>query len=369
MKRLVLIGGGHAHVEVLRQFAQQPLPDLNIHLVTPHQHAAYSGMLPGWIAGRYRADECQVALAPLTHRAKAQVTWDSVIGISVEANLVFTAGGKQLPFDIVSIDTGSSPPTIDIPGADAYALAVKPIEPFMLRWERVLQDAKEGRTPRMISIVGTGAAGLEVATAMHQRLTRIQKTVQFQVVGAMLLPSHNARVQGRYRRLLSELGIGVHLGVPVARVTATHLRLADGSSLESDLAIWATGSGAPMWPRACGLATDAQGFIRVNDCLRSVSSPHVFAAGDIATMEPDARPKSGVYAVRAGPHLAENLRRALTAMPALPWHPQSDALALISAGAGHAIASRGALALEGRWVWWWKDWIDRRWIEKYRVVA
>jgi selenide,water dikinase len=275
-----------------------------------------------------------------------------------------------LPFDIASIDTGSRPPTVDIPGADEHALAVKPIEEFMRRWEGVLQESEQGRAPRAISVVGTGAAGLEVATAMHQRLTRIHNATRFRVIGAMpqLLYGHNSSVQNRYRRLLSARGIEVRLRVAVTRVAPGYLQLADNSVIESDLTIWATGASAPLWPRASGLATDAQGFIRVNACMQSVSSAQVFAAGDIAGMEPDARPKSGVYAVRAGPHLADNLRRAFTNQPLPPWLPQADALSLISAGAGYAIASRGALALEGRWVWWWKDWIDRRWVEKYRVA-
>jgi selenide, water dikinase len=135
--------------------------------------------------------------------------------------------------------------------------------------------------------------------------------------------------------------------------------------VKADAIVWATGASAPLWPGASGLATDARGFILVDDRLQSVSHPGIFAVGDIASVKDDPRPKSGVYAVRAGPVLHENLRNALLDVPLRGWQPQPRALALISTGDRYAVASRGSLALAGAWIWKWKDGIDRKFMRRY----
>ena len=103
----------------------------------------------------------------------------------------------------------------------------------------------------------------------------------------------------------------------------------------------------------------------MNPDLRSVSHPDVFAAGDNASLEGPALPKSGVYAVRQGAVLAENLKLALTGKELRRYVPQKESLSLISCGAKYAIASRGGWSAEGRWAWYWKDWLDRRWIARF----
>ena len=184
---------------------------------------------------------------------------------------------------------------------------------------------------------------------------------------ATLLPTHNSRVRAIFMRVLERRGVTLHLGRAVERVDSGRLRLAGGGSVEADVLVWATGASAPEWPRTAGLATDERGFVRVNGWLQSVSHPQVFAAGDIASVGSHPYPKSGVYAVRAGTPLAENLRRALRGQRLVEWTPQRQALALISTGDRYAVASRGSLALQGKWVWQWKNWIDRRFIERYRI--
>lgn len=220
-------------------------------------------------------------------------------------------------------------------------------------------------------MVGAGAAGVEVLLAMQHRLRALAPAadIAFHLVGdaETLLAGHNARVRAIFKRVLEARGVTVHLGHAVERVGRGLLHLVGGGTLEADAVIWATGASAPSWPRLSGLAVDDRGFIRVDERLQSISHPGVFAAGDIASVDGHPRPKNGVYAVRAGPPLAANLRRALTGQALAAWTPQTRALALISTGDRYAVASRGGLALEGSWVWRWKNGIDRRFIRRYRV--
>ena len=371
MKRLVLIGAGHAHVEVLRRFGMRPPAGVELVLVSPHPDTPYSGMLPGWIAGHYSRSDCHIDLAPLAGFARCRFLQTTCNGINPDARLVFCENGRTLPFDVVSVDIGSRSPALETPGAVENALAVRPIDRFMAAWEEVCRMAIAGRGPRHIAMVGAGAAGAEVVLSMQHRLREIAPALrpEFELIGddPDLLPGHNASVRAILKRVLDARGVKLRPNSRVERVDRGRLQLHNGATIATELIAWATGASPSMWPRSVGLATDDQGFILVNDALQSVSHPGVFAAGDIATVKSHPRPKSGVFAVRAGPPLERNLRRALRDLPPIAWQPQRHALALITTGARHAVASRDALAVQGNWVWQWKNWIDRRFMRRYRI--
>jgi selenide,water dikinase len=367
----VLLGGGHSHVEVLRRFGAVPLSGTELVLVSPYPESVYSGMLPGWIAGHYTRDECHIDLCRLTRFANCRFIRSACRGIDPAARLVVCDDGTALPYDVLSVDVGTRSPAFDIPGAREHALAVKPVEDFVLAWDEICNRTIHGQPPRRIAVVGGGAAGVEVLLAMQYRLRVLVPSagISFELVSdtESVLPTHNDRARTIFMRVLQERGVTLHLGRAVERVDSGALRLRGGGAVAADAIVWATGASAPQWPRSAGLATDDRGFVSVNQRLQSVSHPQLFAAGDIASVGDHPRPKSGVYAVRAGPPLAENLRRTLRGERLIEWKPQRQALALISTGDRYAVASRGRLALEGRWVWQWKNWIDRRFVMRYRI--
>jgi selenide,water dikinase len=154
------------------------------------------------------------------------------------------------------------------------------------------------------------------------------------------------------------------IAVEPGTVITTHQR-----RIAVDRIVWATAAGSQPWLAASGLASDPRGFVQIDDTLRSPSHPFVFAAGDCATQIAHPRPKSGVFAVRQGPPLAANLRRRLHSESPTAYVPQRHALALISTGGKHAVASRGPFVFEGDWVWRWKDRIDRAFMAKYAHLA
>lgn len=363
MKRLVLLGGGHAHVHVLKALADHPVRDTRITLVSPHERQVYSGMLPGWIARHYALGQCIIPLAPLAERAEAGFLQTAATGLDLDARRVQLANGESIGFDVLSIDTGPVQNNV-IPGAAGHAIAVRPIESFIghvqALEQRIFDNAAAGRTTRIV-FCGAGAAGIELALALEARF-RASKT-EFSLISlANTLPG---KVGPRLARHLQARHVRLYAGRAATRITPGAVWLDNGEAVAADVVIVSTGSAAAPWPAAAGLACDANGFIRVNTFLQSVSHPFVFAAGDCAGMDGQPRPKSGVYAVRAGPPLAHNLRKYLFDNPMKPHVPQKRSLYLISTGGRHAVASWGTLAWEGGWVWRWKDRIDRAFMRRY----
>lgn len=374
MPRLLLIGGGHAHVEVLRRIALEGAPaGTTVTIVSPDRLTPYSGMLPGWIAGHYTQADCHIDLEPLAASAGVRFVRDRVTALDAAAKRAFVQAGDAYEFDLASIDTGSTPPLDEIPGARDHALPVKPVATFIEGLDALGKRIGEGGG--RIVVVGGGAAGLEVLLAVRHRIAAAgaaRAMPEFAIVStSALLASHNARTRRLFERIVAERGVVLHAGVAVAAVERDRLVLADGRAIPCDVAIVATGAAAPAWPRAAGLATDPRGFIRVDGALRSISHPYVLAAGDVARVDGPPYPKSGVYAVRQGPVLAANLRALAggTADPLARYTPQPQSLALISAGERYAVASRGRWAFGGHWVWRWKDHIDRGFMAKYAASA
>lgn len=362
MKRLVLLGAGHAHVHVLSRIGQAPPAGVDVTLISPFPRQVYSGMLPGWISGHYSLEQCVIPLPPLAARAGVRLCQTAASGLDLAARQVLCEDGRRVEWDVLSIDTGPVADVAGLPGAAQHALALRPIESFIAAWPQIAWRCAQG--PTRIVFVGAGAAGIELALAMQYRLR--EAAPRFTLVSAAnTLPG---RAGPRLMRLLALRGIELHQGLRVERIDAQAVHFADGSSLGADLIIVATGAAAAPWPRAAGLACDAAGFIQTNACLQSISHPDVFAAGDCAGMVDFPRPKSGVYAVRAGPPLAENLRLRLLGEPLVPYAPQSKSLYLVSAGDRCAVGSWGPFSWQGAWTWRWKDRIDREFMACYAGV-
>lgn len=382
--KLLLLGAGHAHVQVLAQLARQRPAELEVTVLTPYPFQTYSGMVPGLLAGRYRPQDCQIPLEPLFRAAGVRWVQGRVSALDAAAQTVrFVPGdghagaSEQQPgtlsYDLLSIDTGAIVDRqrleAEMPGAAAHALIVRPIEAFAAHWPRVLERAQ--RQPVSLAVIGAGAAGLELIFAAEQRLRSAGPAgARFTLVTGGGEPAANypEGVRQRVRRRLQARGITV-LRAACTGVDAGVLHLGSGARLACDVHILAIGTHAPLWLQGSGLALSASGHVQVNACQQSTSHPQVFAAGDVATRADAPHPKSGVYAVRAGPVLAHNLLAAHQGQPLKPWRPPQRTLNLLSCGAGHAIASWGPLHAEGAWVWRWKDRIDRAFMARYTLPA
>jgi selenide,water dikinase len=361
MKRVVLLGGGHAHAYLLRMLLGEPLAETRLTLVTPYDKHTYSGMLPGLVAGHYAVEDVQIDVARLAAAAGVELLRTQVVGLDADARRVQLADGTTLEYDFASLNLGSLPNTAPVPGSEIHALAAKPFEHFLEGWNALL--ARPGDAPLAVALVGAGAAGVELAMAIAHRFGALGRK------GSVTLYSDRPMFGGALaRRVAAALArSGVELREPeaVARLEADGVVVTRGSRACYDAVIWTAGAAPLPWLRATGLDTDTAGFVQVDATLRSLSHPEVFAVGDCATLRDHPHPKSGVYAVRHGDFLARNLRYALAEVPLHRYRPQQRALALISCGARYAIADWSGWTAEGAWVWRWKDWLDRRWVQRF----
>ncbi len=369
-RRLLLLGAGHAHLAVLEKLARKRGLGAEVTLVSPSHEVFYAGMLPGFVAGHYPLARCMIKLDPLVARSRVDLIVGSVVHIDPTQRTVKIAqpdgNDRELSYDVLSVDTGASmePEQMEllIPGAKLHAMFVRPVETFAASWQQLCSTAAE-RVMR-IALVGAGAGGVELALAIRHRLPTCELTLFSG--GREPTPRHARGVQRRVTKALERAGVAL-VRRSCITISPEALLLDDGSLHACDAVILANGARPPGWLDGSELALDERGFIAVDANLRSTSDPHIFAAGDVASRPGQPRPKSGVQAVRQAPVLADNLITALSSTPGRlhKYNAPSQTLNLISCGNKYAIASWGALNFEGRWVWRWKDRIDRGYVKRF----
>ncbi len=353
---LLLVGGGHAHALVLRAWAMNPLPGARLTLIDPAPAAAYTGMLPGFIAGHYRRSEIMIDLVRLATAAGARHIRDRAAGLDPAAGEVILGSGERLAYDLLSLDIGAGSAPEALPGFDDFGLAVKPFGAFASRWESFAATAPAAAR---VAVIGGGAGGIEVALAAAHRLGPGRVSlIERDRLGAALSPAGRRHLAAALQRA----GVAVCEGLAPASVSASGVEMAEGGAIAADLVLGVSGARPAEWLAATGLALH-EGFVAVDRTLRS-SDPAVFASGDCAHLSDDPRPRAGVFAVRAAPVLHANLRAALTGRPLRPFHPQRDYLRLVSTGPRHAVAEKWGRAIAGAWLWQAKDRIDRAFIRR-----
>lgn len=413
---LVLVGGGHAHLQVLRRWMMRPVAGVRLSLVLDRAEAVYSGMLPGFVAGDYGAREIEVDCVPLARRAGARVVLAAATGLDPARRLLHLEGRPPLPFDIASLDVGSVLRGAELPGVREHALATRPLHHFARRLPALIAlaraRAQERGGPLRVAVAGAGAAGVELAFTLQHRLraevgegAAVEVTVLGDAGG--VLPGASRAIARRANREARRRGIRLRGGCIAVALEEKHSALAvvleGGERVDCDLAVWATGAAPPPLLAALPLPRDARGFLRVGATLQSPACGNIFAAGDCAALDtaPDL-PKAGVYAVRAGPVLDANLRRRLHALRAAQdtaprtlrrtaparsaqsaalragrvlraprlrrFRPQRDFLALLNLGGGRVLGGKWGMAASGRALWRLKDRIDRRFVRRFRVL-
>ncbi len=359
-RELVLLGGGHTHALVLRKWGMRPLPGVRLTLVNPGPTAPYTGMLPGFVAGHYGRDDLEIDLVRLARFAGARLILGRATGIDRAAGRIALEGHPAIAYDIASLDIGITSGMPGLPGFAEHAVPAKPLARFADRWQRFVAEGGPGP----VVVIGGGVAGVELAMAMAWRLRAEGCPRPVTVIEARrALHGTPARARAALLARMDALGVTLLERADVTAVRAAGVEIAGRPFVPSALTVGAAGALPQGWLAGTGLELH-EGFVAVDAQLRS-SDPAIFAAGDCAHLSHAPRPKAGVFAVRAAPVLAHNLRADLAGLMRRRFRPQRDYLKLISLGGKEAVGERGGLALAGPAVWRLKDRIDRRFMEGF----
>lgn len=374
-RRLILIGGGHAHVEVLRSAAQRRF-DSAIVLVSPNAQQLYSGMMPAQLRGVVAERALSIDLAALCRAAGAQFIEGAVTSMSVTHTRAHVqTDTAAIDGDWCSVDIGAVPTGYALPGVRDFAFATRPLHAWHALLERVdaLLTSPEHGSPLSCCIVGGGAAGCELAFALLARADAIGRTLSLTVLGAAprLLPDFSARMSTRITALLNARGARVETNATVAGVTVDYVQLSDGRRVNSALTLWLTGAAAPPLFRESGCTTDADGFLLVDATLRAVSGMALWGAGDcVSHVTSPWVTRSGVYAVRSGVVLAHNLRCVTSGAVhhVRAFAPQRHTMFILDTADGRAVLHWRGLLSYSRWALQLKRFIDGRFVARYNAV-
>lgn len=363
-KRLILLGGGHAHLRVLKHLVEHKPTELEVLLVSPSSWQYYSGMLPGLLGGDYALQDCRVDLANMARRSGVELIIAAVEQWDAPQRLLGLSDGRSLNYDLLSVNTGSETQLADLQALGNVLLPIKPLDHFYQRSQSFLDGCTPGDSVTA-AIVGGGAAGAEIAMALQQALqTRGLRPNILLITGNNgVLAGHANAVQRRLLLLLKHKGIEV-ISARARAIEPDRLEVND-KQLRVDLLIATTGARSPDWLQPAGVSLAKDGFIAVNACQQSLSHPEVFAVGDVASRVDKPLEKSGVHAVKAGGVLCHNLLAAAKTQALTPYNPRPVSLYLLNTADGKALLSWGPLTAHGAWVLKWKHWLDTAFIRAF----
>jgi selenide,water dikinase len=361
---LVLVGGGHAHALVLRQWGMNPLPGARLTVINPGPTAPYTGMLPGHVAGHYSRDTLEIDLVRLAQFAGARLILSHATGIDRTAKLVHVAGRGPMAYDVASVDIGITAQMDGIPGFAEHAVGAKPLNIYAQVWRDFRDAVKRGDKAPRIAVIGGGIAGCELAMAMAHALRDQGAEPEVSVIEAgPQISGTSAQGRAKLGRAMSDLGIHFVANARITRICEAQVLMEDTPPIDMDLCVGAAGAFPHDWIAQTDLPLH-DGFIVIDPDLRVKGDDSLFAVGDCAHMPFAPRPKAGVFAVRAAPVLHDNLRGVLAGTPLRRFKPQKSYLKLVSMGDKVAMAEKHGIAISAPLLWRWKDRIDRAFMDK-----
>ena len=360
MKKLLLIGGGHSHLHVIKSLKKHPLKDVNVTLISPSKYQYYSGMFSGYTEGLYTQDDMKVNLQRLAESANINWIEGAVLSIDPNQKVALTDGGEVINFDAASFDIGSMTAGVDKIGAASNVHTIKPNYKFIDTIDTV-------RKASQLVIAGGGASGIELSASLTawRKKNGISTPVTL-ITGSRLLNQKSEHISKAIETELIKLNINLRTYEEITSINDHSANLSSGDDLSFDELIWLTGPKAPDLFKLSKLPVDSNGYLSVEDTLQVKQYPFIFAAGDCASMVhyPDLD-KAGVYAVKQGPILYENIKGFFESGDGLLFKPQRKYLSILSLGNKRGFAMYGNRYYAGKPAWLLKNLIDTRFVNQY----
>lgn len=365
-KHLVLVGGGHAHLTVIKHIGAFVEKGHDVTLISPTTHHYYSGMGPGVLSGIYRPQEIRFNIRKMALDRGASFVQDAVAKVDAEHNMVIFESGDDLAYDVVSFNTGSKVPMHGVDGSEENIFPVKPIENLIQARQTILPLLEQ--KPIELLVVGGGPAGVELAGNLCRLVDDSGGTARIRLLtGRRFLPNCPDKVRQSAMASLIERDIEVVESATVRELSKERALLESGREYPFDAALLAWGIQPSPLFRTSGMPTDENGGLRVNAYLQSIAYPEIFGGGDCIGFQPMPLDKVGVYPVRENPILYRNLLAAVTGAEMIPFEPQDSYLLILNLGNGKAIYWKNRLVFSGRAAFFLKDYIDRKFMKKFQV--
>ena len=368
MPRLLLIGGGHAHMTILAHLAEIIEKGHEVCVIQPSDHHYYSGMGPGMLSTVYTADNIRFNTRFVVERKGGRFVKAKAVSIDAEKRTVTTDQNESIPYDVLSCNAGSFVPFTAVEGKRDAIFSAKPIERLQEAQKKILSLAGNGSIS--ISVVGGGPAAIELAgNAHHLAHTTGSRKIEVRMfAGTGMLKGFSPSVNRKIRSNFKSRGIIIDESGYVEKIVENTIHLENGTTHRSDVIFLATGVKPSQIFEASGLATGLDGGLKVNEFLQSTDYPNIFGGGDCIHFTPSPLDKVGVYAVRENPVLLHNILATLDGTSLEPFDPGGSYLLIFNLGNRVGVLKKGPLVLGGRIPFLIKDSIDRKFMEKFQLL-
>ncbi|MCA1320939.1 FAD-dependent oxidoreductase [Bacillus tianshenii] len=357
MHAVFLVGGGHAHIQCLKQLCEESIPDTRFVLVSSNRYQYYSGMFSGFTEGLYKEEDIRIDLDNLSHKAGVQFIEATVTELDPENKRIVLDKGEALSYSIISFDIGST--TNNILSSSSTVRTVKPNYTF----PDAIKELRDSPAP---VIVGGGAAGVEISLSILASKKRLGQSGEVTLISSTrLLPGAPIGASAKLEAKCLEYGLHLFINEEVENIEDQIIQTSK-RSIEHSGILLLTGPASPPLFQDIGVACTEEGYLLVQSTLQSISHPEIFGSGDCVTLSPYPKlAKNGVYAVRQGPVLWENIKRTLRNKELTTFKPQKRFLSILSTGGKEAMLLYDRVYLHGKIPWKIKHNIDRAFMKKY----